>query len=128
MNPKTLPGALERNVLIAIAGTWVWPIGRAAPSWTFLIPVLFALLGSLRAYGIMRAFGRIGAYIKTLEGAFTRPDGPAGWQHFQKGTGAATGAVLFWACVVVATAIVLVFIHYNPPSPVGSISVGRVFW
>jgi len=52
--------ALERNAVVAIGISWGWLYDKKAPAWVFCIPCLFAILGSIRAYGIAQTFGVLG--------------------------------------------------------------------
>jgi hypothetical protein len=91
--------ALERNVIVAVGITWGWLYSRPSPvpPWTYLIPCLFSILGTIRAYGIEQTFGQLGGYIEKIEDAFRKADGPEGWEHFNKeGTFDSKGQALFW--------------------------------
>jgi hypothetical protein len=108
--------ALERNIVFAIGITWGWLYSNRAPAWMFWIPSLFAALGSIRAYGVMKAFGQLGGYLFEIEEAFSRPGSPMGWQHFHgKTTGSAKGAFFFWLILVLAT-LGVAFLRFCHPS------------
>jgi len=102
--------ALERNVVIAVGLTWAWLFEKRAPKWTWVIPILFAVLGAIRASGIIKSFGGFHNYISQLEDAFTRTGDPGGWQHspWHK-TGAARGAYWFWSVLIGATVLVAIY-------------------
>jgi hypothetical protein len=102
--------ALERNVVIAVGLTWAWLFEKRAPRWTWVIPILFAVLGAIRASGIIKSFRGFHGYISQLEDAFSRPGDPGGWQHspWHK-TGAARGAYWFWSILIGATVLVAIY-------------------
>jgi hypothetical protein len=111
--------ALERNVVVAIGASWAFLYHERLPVWTFLIPCLFAVLGAVRAKGIMDAFGVLRGYLLKIEDAYGREDVLKGWEHAHKGTGFAKGAVWFWSILIAATLLVILYVHCHrlPPVP-----------
>jgi hypothetical protein len=107
---------LERNVLIAIVASWVWLLekGTALPPVVWFLPLLFALIGGMRATGIMQAFTNFHRYISEIELAFRSPGDPVGWEHFPKRGRFARSATsrfagVFWGLVLLLTGIVAVY-------------------
>jgi hypothetical protein len=87
--------AVERNVLIAIAIFWAFLIRESNEikhlryghlAWS--IPVLFAVLGSLRSWTLLQKLRLTGRYIQKVEKHLLRLDpgkhSPEGWERFQK--------------------------------------------
>lgn len=123
--------ALERNIAVLCGGLLSWLFAAKWPhdAWritnvAWFLPVLFAGLGSVRAVGIMRAFGIYGNYLWRIEHHF----GVKGWQHFlSPGThdenttagynsrrkirqiGTAQFAFIFWAVIDLISLLVGVF-------------------
>jgi hypothetical protein len=101
--------ALERNVLVAIGITWGWlySISKPTPAWTFFIPFLFAILGSIRAYGMNKAYDKFHGYLCEIEEAFSQDGAPTGWEHCiertKRGTQESLGQLLFWGILLVST-------------------------
>jgi len=109
--------SLERNVVIAVGVTWGWLFehNKALPRWAWLIPCLFAALGSIRAAGIMKAFGNFRTYIVKIEDAFSSHGDPGGWNRFHpKNIGTSRMAGVFWAVLILATVLVA-FINRHAP-------------
>ena|ERR1700728_1135190 len=107
--------ALERNIVIAVGVSWGWLYDKKTPSWMFCIPILFAVLGSVRAMGVVETFRTLHRYLLEIEDAFKKPDGPEGWEHFHKNkTGFSRGAVAFWVIIILATLGVAVFFFFHP--------------
>src|SRR5580704_15341608 len=107
---------LERNALIAIVASWVWLLekGKDLPPIVWFLPFLFAVIGSMRATGIMRAFTNFKNYISQLEEAFRTPGDPQGWEHFPKTGRFARGAVsrfagVFWGLLLLLTGIIAIY-------------------
>jgi hypothetical protein len=109
--------SLERNVVIAIGASWAFLYHERLPAWTFLIPCLFAVLGAVRAKGIMDAFGVLSGYLKKIEIAYRREGVLRGWEHDHQGTGFAKGAFWFWLILIAATVLVRLYVHWYPLLP-----------
>jgi hypothetical protein len=100
---------LERNVVIAVGVTLGWLFDKRAdvPSWAWFLPLLFAVLGAIRATGILQAFGSFKCYIRKLETAFSNAGDPQGWEHFPRSkTSTARFAVGFWVLLLLVTVII----------------------
>jgi hypothetical protein len=67
----------ERNILMPVGVTWAFIGEKQTPSWTYYIPVLFALLGAVRTHGINKTSKRFYAYLLQLEESFSK----TGWEH-----------------------------------------------
>jgi len=116
---------LERNVVIAVGLTWAWLFEKGPPKGAWFIPCLFAVLGAVRATGIIKSFGKYHKYISRIEDAFTRPADPGGWEHSTPhGSGGSKGAYLFWLILILVTVGVAICRCVSTPS-----SSGRsIFW
>jgi hypothetical protein len=101
--------ALERNVVIAVGLSWAWLFEKCAPKWAWSVPILFAVLGALRASGIIKSFKNYHDYIYKLEDTFSRPGDPGGWEHTLLKSGVAEGAYLFWLILIIATISIAVY-------------------
>jgi hypothetical protein len=104
---------LERNVVIAMGVTWGWLYGQGAhgPVWAYFIPLMFAVLGAIRAHGIDQSFGALGGYITNIEDAFHKEGSPIGWEHHLKkfylnGTPDSKGQLLFWIILHLSALVV----------------------
>src|ERR1700722_16814144 len=92
---------LERNVVFAVGISWAWLIGKNAPVfWIFIIPFVFAVLGTVRATGIHTSFRKLRNYIQTLESAFIKSGGPTGWEHYPDRARSMMGAATFWGILI----------------------------
>jgi hypothetical protein len=111
---------LERNVVVAIGASWAFLYHERLPAWTFLIPCLFAVLGAVRAKGIMDAFGVLSGYLKKLEIAYRRESVLLGWEHSHQGTGFSKGAVWFWSILIAATVLATLYVYWHPLTPIPS--------
>jgi hypothetical protein len=104
--------ALERNVVIAVGITWGYLYDKHTDWWTYLFPVIFGVLGCIRAHGFHKALNRFHAYLKEIEIAFDPEGNPRGWEHFRSDCAGGTtdqleGGVVFWICLAIATIGVL---------------------
>jgi hypothetical protein len=127
---------LERNVGLACAGLQAWLFGQhwheyhdlAFHRMAFCIPLVLAILGAIRAFGILTAFSILHLYLLKLE-AFFSVDSPTvkGWEHFLdartggaeklRKTGASKFAVGFWAILIfVNLAVAIAVIAFKLPS------------
>jgi hypothetical protein len=106
---------LERNVIVGIGVVWGF-LALHIPSgwdrWAWWVPVLFAVLGSLRTFGMTRAFRQYGAYLKHVETAFFGADDIEGWENFllkdgRRALGPTT--LLFWILLLLMTAAVAIY-------------------
>lgn len=70
---------------VAIGGTWAWLYSIKAAPCAWCIPVMFALLGTDRAYDIIRSFDAFHEYIFKLGTAFSK-DGAPEALHGKEGT------------------------------------------
>jgi hypothetical protein len=97
--------ALERNIIILIAGAWGWLLKEHMPPWTYWAVFLFAILGAVRAYGVHTTFVVFHDYLTEIERAFFEEGCPQGWEHFtnHRKTGFSKGSFAFWTIVIVAT-------------------------
>jgi hypothetical protein len=116
--------ALERNVAIVCGGllAWLFEQKQSSQGWTpqdlaWVIPFLFAGLGSVRAWGILKAFDVYHEYIAKIEEAFSSGMELSGWEHFlntqtqnkedkRRTIGASKFAYMFWITLDVVTALV----------------------
>jgi hypothetical protein len=97
---------LERYAIVAVGVSWAWLFHeqKTVPVWAWWFPVLFAVLGGVRAYGILKAFKALGKYLKTVEDFFYKEGGPSGWEHREKkGSSTSLAAGTFWAILIAAT-------------------------
>jgi hypothetical protein len=106
---------LERNVVLAIGVTWAWLFTHTThPRLAWWIPVLFAVLGAIRAYGIHQGFAKLGNYIKLLEENFSGLGDPEGWQHKIPGKfGTSKGAATIWFLLVVTSLGLALYISFG---------------
>ena len=118
---------LERNVVVAVGISWAWLLDKNAmvPRWAWWIPCLFAALGAVRVWGIMKSFGVYRLYVGGVEEAIVLPDGPGGWEHFlgsqviiargiqkrfpKAKIDTSKFAFVFWAILIFATVAVALF-------------------
>ena len=116
--------SLERNIAVVCGGllAWLFAHQQNCEKWTpqdlaWIIPFLFAGLGSVRAWGIFKAFNVYHEYIVKIEAAFLTGMDLGGWEHFlnrqtakdkdQRYTiGAAKFAYMFWGTLDVVTFLV----------------------
>jgi hypothetical protein len=125
---------LERNIVVAVAVLWSWLFhekwdaasGRNLHTLAWFIPFLFAVLGSVRARGIFKAFGVLHDYLLEIEETFTTDSYPQGWEHFltpkeepakaggsrdlHRKTGASTAAFTFWGILDSVTLLLAVMV------------------
>lgn len=103
--------SLERNVVIAVGITWGYLYEKGTDWWTYLFPVIFGVLGGIRAHGFHKALNRFHTYLKEIETAFDPVGRPQGWEHFRaankNNTDQLEGGVVFWICLTIATVSVL---------------------
>lgn len=78
-------GALERNVALLCGGLLAWLFKDIVPSrtWTveqlaWFLPLIFAVLGSIRAYGLFKAFNIFHEYFVKVEQKFAT----SGWESY----------------------------------------------
>lgn len=123
--------ALERNVSIACAllCAWMFDVERHKDSSIqrigFFIPLILAVLGSIRAAGIMHAFGILHGYLLKLETLFCADsqEDAEGWEHYLEGrtneeesirsTGASRFAFGFWASLIVTTLVIAIVFGFG---------------
>lgn len=86
---------LERNVVIAIGVFWAFLI-KESPTLrglkngylAWIIPVVFAILGYVRALSLERNLHRLGKYIRKIERfirtEYSQNETPEGWEGFQE--------------------------------------------
>lgn len=104
--------SLERNVLVAVGVSCGWLLlnNDKVPRWTWFTPFLFAVLGAIRATGILRSFKTFGQYLAKIEEVFSADGDPGGWQHFLalqgKNLGTSRAAPAFWAVLLLFTLLV----------------------
>jgi hypothetical protein len=104
--------ALERNVVIAIGVTWGWLFlhKRGVPPGAWFVPVLFGVLGILRALGHRSTFKGYDEYVMKIEEAFKTIGYPQGWEHDSwVRRWASPSAYAFWGVLFVATVFVAVW-------------------
>jgi hypothetical protein len=107
--------ALERNVTVAIGLIWVWLLkdGSNVTRLAWLIPVLLALLGAVRAIQLERYFKQyFNIYIGLVEAYFSRPGTPKGWENFLKSRQkhpVLLSVVLFWVILLLSTVFAAVW-------------------
>src|SRR5581483_3126962 len=79
--------AFERYAVIASGALWAWLTTRpTAPLLLWCLPLLLALVGWLRTWGLYKHLGRIGSYIREIEGNNLKGwEGPAGWEKWLDG-------------------------------------------
>ena len=135
--------SLERNAVIAVGISWAWLFAQRQeiPSWAWYFPCLFAILGSVRALGIMHSFTLFHQYMKFLESWFSSEDTKSsssklsGWNHFldsqnhppnkRTRTSASRMAGVFWVLLIVSTILVAIFGSMSKASAVPSIGFPR---
>lgn len=116
--------ALERNIAVVCGGllTWLFAQKHSCQEWSpqdlaWIIPFLFAGLGSVRAWGIFKAFDVYHEYIVKIEEAFSAGMNLGGWEHFlntqtqdkkdkRRTIGASKFAYMFWISLDVVTFLV----------------------
>ncbi len=108
---------LERNVVIAVGLTWAWLFEKGPPKAAWFIPFLFAVLGAVRATGILKSFRNYHEYITRIEEAFSRPGDPGGWEHSPWRGGVSKGAYLFWLILILVTLSVAIYRCVSTPAP-----------
>jgi hypothetical protein len=104
--------SLERNAAIAVGLSWAWLFEKkdTVPGWSWLFPCLFAILGAIRATGIMKSFTALGEYISKIEDAFSSIEDPGGWEHGKpRPFGSSRFAGAFWALLILSTLVVAYF-------------------
>jgi ABC-type sugar transport system permease subunit len=123
---------LERNVALACAGLLAWFFGKDWGKYqgstvhriAFFIPLALAVVGSIRAWGILSAFSVLHGYLLKLETLFCLDSERAeGWEHFldaktngdesSRRTGASKFAVGFWATLILITLAVAIVVGFN---------------
>jgi hypothetical protein len=121
--------SLERNVIVAIGASWAFLLEKRehVPKWSWFVRVLFAVLGILRARGIVKYFGQFRVYLSRLEEAFGTPQGPAGWQHFtgpftrkSPGSKISDGTAPFWALLLLMTLAAAIWETVIVPASISS--------
>jgi hypothetical protein len=123
--------ALERNIAVVCGGllTWLfahpWDVNEWKPQdLAWIVPFLFAGLGSVRAWGIFKAFNVYHEYIVKIEDAFATGMDLGGWEHFlnrrtekdkdQRHTiGTAKFAYMFWGILDAVTFLVALLFAFH---------------
>lgn len=71
----------ERYTLIAVWAIWAWLItNKQMSALLWSVPIILTLATSVRMWAMLRHFGNMGKYIRTLEGKFN----VNGWEHQKK--------------------------------------------
>jgi hypothetical protein len=103
---------------VVIGASWgfLFEKRKEVPQWAWFVPVAFAVLGILRARGILKYFGQFRVYLARLEEAFDTFGGREGWQHFtgpitrkSPGRSISDGTIAFWAGLLAVTLDVAVW-------------------
>jgi hypothetical protein len=103
---------LERNAVIGAGLAWTWLathtiINEAQILW--FLPVVFSLLGWLRARALLRSIQRTAGYIRELEGYLCVAPAPCGWEtHLAQVRRPLVSRTinLFWACLLTVSLVV----------------------
>lgn len=98
---------LERNVLIGTGLVWTWLatneiVDEARILW--FLPVIFSLLGWLRARALLRSIQRTAGYVRKLESYLCISPAPCGWEtHLAQVRRPLVSRTidLFWACLLI---------------------------
>lgn len=97
---------IERYALVACGGIWAWlagnpPTASEEPA-IWWLPVLIALLGGMRAAGLVHEVRITGSYLLELEQKYLGK--PGGWEAYlrsQRRYGVAANGAVYWATLVV---------------------------
>jgi hypothetical protein len=107
---------LERNSLIGTGAVWTWlATHQVTPNAQIVwwLPMIFALLGWLRARAVLRSIERSAAYIRHVEAFLCEGPGPRGWEtHLAQERKPIVSRTMdiFWVCLLLL-AIVIPFLE-----------------
>jgi hypothetical protein len=104
--------ALEFYAAGAVAAVYAWLASNNVPetAWLWVVPVMFPILGALRAWTLDRQLGVIGDYLKGLEQALS--PGTERWESYRVsniGRYKDWAAQIFWPALLIVTLVIPVY-------------------